>query len=312
MLARRRPQPEQPLLHLFELARIERHFAPDRLKRLAGGIERHQGLIHGFRHGRKQGRLGVRFPRQPPQQHGERRPRGIGAVENFIGVVDFPRRLFEPHEPLPALGQLLFLPRLGFERGKLLNDVPRVVFLTGRLFHARPLHIHCLLGRRQLRISVRNGIQLALISPETVEQQPMRRRVDQGSIIMLAMDFHQQRADRFQQPRRNRLIVDESPRAPIGVLHAAQDDFGIVGNLVFAQQHPGRMVFGQRQHRHHLPAVRALAHQRRVAASTQRQGQRVEQDRFARAGFAGQHGQPRLEGEVQLIDQNDVADRQRV
>ena len=47
-----------------------------------------------------------------------------------------------------------------------------------------------------------------------------------------------------------------------------------------------------------------------VAAPAQRQGQAVEQDRFAGAGLAGEHRQPTREVDVQPFDQNDVADRQ--
>ena len=58
------------------------------------------------------------------------------------------------------------------------------------------------------------------------------------------------------------------------------------------------------------PLRRAVAHQRSVAARAERQRQRIEQDRFAGAGFAGQHRKAGGEIDVQPFDQDDIADRQ--
>ena len=58
------------------------------------------------------------------------------------------------------------------------------------------------------------------------------------------------------------------------------------------------------------PLLRAVAHQRGVAARAERQRQRVEQDGFAGAGLAGQHGKAGREVDVQPLDQDDIADRQ--
>ena len=42
------------------------------------------------------------------------------------------------------------------------------------------------------------------------------------------------------------------------------------------------------------------------AARAKGQAQRIEQDRFAGTGFAGEHGQPLLERDIELLDQDDV------
>ncbi len=46
-----------------------------------------------------------------------------------------------------------------------------------------------------------------------------------------------------------------------------------------------------------------------IAASTQSKAQTIEDDRLARPGFAGEDGQPLGEGKIEVVDQNDVADR---
>ena len=52
----------------------------------------------------------------------------------------------------------------------------------------------------------------------------------------------------------------------------------------------------------------AAAQQAGIGARAQRQAQSIEQDRFAGAGLAGQHAQARREGEIEAVDQDDVAD----
>ena len=54
--------------------------------------------------------------------------------------------------------------------------------------------------------------------------------------------------------------------------------------------------------------VLARADQPAVGARAQRQAERVEQDRLAGAGLAGQHAKARLELELEPLDQHDVAD----
>ena len=53
-----------------------------------------------------------------------------------------------------------------------------------------------------------------------------------------------------------------------------------------------------------------MADQARVAAATERQREGIEQDRFARAGLAGQHRKPTRELDIKPFDQDDVTDRQ--
>ena len=56
-----------------------------------------------------------------------------------------------------------------------------------------------------------------------VEQLAMRLRLDQGAIIVLAVNFNEFAGDRPQGLRTDRLVVDESAGAPIFHLDPAQD-----------------------------------------------------------------------------------------
>ena len=58
----------------------------------------------------------------------------------------------------------------------------------------------------------------------------------------------------------------------------------------------------------HRGGVRALADQPRIRAGAERQAERVEQDRFAGAGLAGQHAKPAIELQLEPVDEHDVAD----
>ena len=62
------------------------------------------------------------------------------------------------------------------------------------------------------------------------------------------------------------------------------------------------------EHRRHLALRLAVADEAAVAARAERERQRIEQDRLARAGLAGEDRQAGRKFEIQLIDQHHVAD----
>ena len=129
--------------------------------------------------------------------------------------------------------------------------------------------------------------------PIGVEQRAVRRRLDKGALVVLAVDFHQRRAERAQHLHAHRLVVDEGAGAAVGELHAAHDQLVLAGEVVVGEQTARRMILAEIEGGGHLPVLGALAHQRRVAARAERQRECVEQDRFAGAGFAGQARQGR-------------------
>lgn len=67
---------------------------------------------------------------------------------------------------------------------------------------------------------------------------------------------------------------------------------------------PGRRL----ERGHDLPLRGAMAHERAIAAPAKREAERVEKDGLSGAGLAGQHGQAPVEGKIERVDENDVAD----
>ncbi len=117
----------------------------------------------------------------------------------------------------------------------------------------------------------------------------MRAGIDQSTSVVLAVDLDQRRAQRLQRLHADRLVVDEGAGAAVGELHAAQNQRLVGRDVAFGQQGARRMLRRKLEHRGDLALLRALTHQRGVAAAAERQRERVEQDRLAGAGLAGQH-----------------------
>jgi len=67
------------------------------------------------------------------------------------------------------------------------------------------------------------------------------------------------------------------------------------------------MTFGKLEDGGDLSLIGIVTHQGAVAAGAQRQRQSIEEDRLAGTGFAGENAEPGLKSDVELIDQDDVA-----
>ena len=186
---------------------------------------------------------------------------------------------------------------------------PLAIALVGREFRAcvrrrrprRPCRLPTVTGRQQMVTKARKLIQ----------QRPMPLGAEQPAFIMLAMNFNQRGAQFAQQRRRNRLIVHESPAAAIGLQLAAQDDGAIGLQLVFGQQGADRVFRANIKFRHHPRRIAAGPHQPHIGPAAQYQAQRIEQDRFARPGLAGQDDKPRRELDGQRLDQHDIMNGKR-
>jgi hypothetical protein len=71
---------------------------------------------------------------------------------------------------------------------------------------------------------------------EGVEQRRWVAFVDQGALVVLAVDFDETAPDLAHQGHGGRLIVDEAAGAPVGRLDAAQDEVALVLDGVLAQE----------------------------------------------------------------------------
>jgi hypothetical protein len=140
----------------------------------------------------------------------------------------------------------------------------------------------------------------------------MSARVQEPAIVMLAVDFDQQSADLAQQPRRDRLVVDEGAAAAVRLDDSAdrQRLAGLARQAVLLEQGERGMTRRQLEGDADRRLALAAAHEAAVGAGAERQAQGVEEDRFSGAGFAGQDAEAGAEFQVERFDQHHVADRQ--
>ena len=75
-----------------------------------------------------------------------------------------------------------------------------------------------------------------------------------------------------------------------------------------ASQARAAAFFCDRERRGDFGALGAVTHDFGAGASAGREQQRIDQDRFAGAGLAGEHGQARAELQLDGVDDREVAD----
>jgi hypothetical protein len=166
-------------------------------------------------------------------------------------------------------------------------------------------------GCRAARFPERfDGSDVLLVAAERIEQAAVRGGIDQRALVMLAVDLDQRGAHGLQRLHGDRLVVDEGAGAAVGKLHTAQNHLAGIIEAVVGEDSCRRVVLRHVESGRHLPLLGTVAHQRGIATAAERQRKRIEQDGFARAGFAGQHGQSAGEFDIESFDQDDVADRQ--
>ena len=138
----------------------------------------------------------------------------------------------------------------------------------------------------------------------------MRAWIDERAVVVLAMNFDQFAGDRPQCLPGHPLIVDESAAAAIRQLEASQNKGAGGFDVLRLRRDHRRVVLRKFESRADLTLRRAVADQAAVAPGAKRQRKRIEKNRFAGAGLAGQNGKATVECEINLVDQNDVADGQ--
>ncbi len=126
---------------------------------------------------------------------------------------------------------------------------------------------------------------------------------------VLAVNVDQHVAQLAQLRRRRRDPVDIRLRTARVIDHPAQQYPALIGRKLVCFQ-PGGGLLGHREIGRDVGLGRALAHHAGVAAPAQRQGQRVDQNRLAGAGLAGEDGKARRKFQFYRIDYDEIADGQ--
>lgn len=119
----------------------------------------------------------------------------------------------------------------------------------------------------------------------------MRRRVHQGPVVMLSMDFDDFPTDRAEDLHADRLIVDKSARAPVRHLKTAEDEITVDLQLLRLGKGARRMREWQIERRGHLPLGLSVTDKPPVTPPSKGERKGIEQDGFTGAGLTRQHAQ---------------------
>jgi len=160
-------------------------------------------------------------------------------------------------------------------------------------------------------IGLGHAASVARQAAERINQVAMAAWIDQRAIIMLPVDLDQRLPDLAQELDTHADVVDEGAAPAVGPLNATQDESVLWLKPIGGEELKYRMAWRKIEARGHLALWSTPPHQRGIATPADGKGERVEQNRFAGTGFPGQRRKTWAEFEIEFVDQNDVADRQR-
>ena len=272
IFARRGAQREQPLLDAFQLGRVEVGGCERRpevlirfLQRVDGGVDRLDRRLDQLRRTRG-------TPFQPAHRRRKRRDRRMVAADRLLRLAQIAGDLLALHHDGAAFGERSLFAVAGCEFFQFIGGVAEIVgFARGAL------HAGAVLVERRTRGTAGFpqrflGGDIALQPGEGIQQPPVRRGIDKRPLVVLAVNFHQCRADRLQRLHADRLIVDEGAGAAVGKLHPPQYHLarlfghGVV-DIVGGQDRRGRMTPGNLEGGGDLALLRAVTDQPGIAAA---------------------------------------------
>ena len=133
--------------------------------------------------------------------------------------------------------------------------------------------------------------------------------VQQAAVVVLAVQFYQDIAQVAQNFSRNPAVIHKSLPPAIGGDGPAQDQIAGFRRKARRLKHrQGGMAGGQIETRRHLALIGALPHQISPALPAQHEAERIQQDRLAGPGLAGQDVQARRHRQFQPVDDQQIAD----
>ena len=153
-------------------------------------------------------------------------------------------------------------------------------------------------------------MNLAIQAAIGVQQGAMTGRVEQTTLVMLAVDLDQGFTQLAQHRGGYCLIVDIGPAPAIGADLTAEDQAVFDIQILLPQKLPHRMIIRRIEGGHDGASIRALAYQSRATPPAQGQAEGIQQNGLAGTGLAGQHTQACLQIEIQTIDQHDIGNGQ--
>ena len=155
------------------------------------------------------------------------------------------------------------------------------------------------------------GAAFAIQGTESIQQPGMCGGVGKAHLFMLALHFHQCRAQTFEQGNTDRLVIDEGAGFAIGLQHAAQHQFIFGADALVAQNVETRVIGAWQKGGGNTCLCLPRAHQPCFGAVAERKAQAIQQYGFPGACFAGEHCEPGIEAQVELFNQHHIANGQR-
>ncbi len=147
-----------------------------------------------------------------------------------------------------------------------------------------------------------------------IQQIEMFAGAQQRKVLTLPVDVHQISGHLAQQRKRDRASVDAADVALVEPhLPPQQQKVGRVALQPLAFQHGidlGPLFRRQPEDRLDESTLGAGPHDGRVGSLAQHQLDRVDDDRFPRAGLAGQHQKSRRQAQLQPVDDSEITNAQ--
>ena len=193
------------------------------------------------------------------------------------------------HQAGTGAGETRFFAGFGGHAVQLVDREAQIrLFAAGRLQIGKGLGVG--LGRR-LPGRVEGGHLggRAGLPGEGVEDGQVVGGVEQAMLVELALHLDQTITDSGQETDAGRLIIDESAAAAIGAQGPAQDERAVPVEASFGDQGAGRMIVGDIEHGGDTGLFGFAPDQPCFGPLAQGEAKGIQQDRFAGAGFAGQH-----------------------
>ena len=305
-------QRREPLVDAREVAGIEVEAAAVVAQRPRGFLELDTRGIDQ-RHDLGERRIvrgGGREPggdlRDAPRQ---RLVRFLERVGGLRARVDQRRGVREPRLRGAELRPLALAHR---ERGELVPARLEDLALGGRPASVDPGRVASLARRTPLPPRVAGLLRQRRESAERVDELALRLRGRERLVRVLAGDLDQPLAERLQLRERRGRAVDPRAASALRIEHAAQEDLAVAfGEPLLGQPRAHRRRVVDVERGRELGALGAGADLARLEADAEQEAERVEQDRLARAGLAGERREAGLELELEGAHDDEIADRQQ-
>ncbi len=310
MLARQGPEGKEPLFGVFKFRGVE-------IEVLKGAGNARLRIAQLDQRTRQRGQRFVKHPvgalghPVKPAQRIRQRAFAAAKAQKFGGAGNIGADLLRPLHQTSTGVEFCFLADLRVQRVQLGHGMAQEVFFGAHLVQRSARGDKRLAGVAQGAPCLAGGRALLLQPGKGIEQIAVPPRVQQAPIVMLPMQFHQRFGKAAQHFAGGPTIIDPGGLAPVRRIHPAQDQLVTAGQSGVLKDVMGGMIRGQIEDGNNFALRCPLSHQFRTPAPTQNKTQRIQQDRFARAGFSREHVQAGLKRDVQPVDDQHVANVER-